>query len=416
MSNHRAKPDHSRRGGVAIFLAITLTMLIGFSALGTEIVYLLYKQRQMQATASAAAFAGAVALMTGYPVAPATEAKAVATNAGFTNGANNVTVTVNNPPATGPNSSLSTAVEVIITQPQILPLSALFYAGSWVVSGRAVATAGNAANYCVLELNRAAAGAVSLTNGASLKLTSCGIAVNSTASPALTVSGATINATWVSVSGTISGSANITSTNPIKTLQPAVANPYASVAVPTYSGCTYTSVYENGGTNPTANPGTYCGSGLTMGGGGTVKMNPGTYIINGGSFGVQGGVTLTGTNVTVVLTGSGSTYATVTISNGANVTLTAPTSGALKGLVFFGDPAAPASNTNSFTGGANMILTGAVYFPSESVTYQNGTSTTSTCTQLIAWQMSFTGGSSFNNSCSLTGITAAGGSSSELVE
>ena len=43
-------------------VAVTLTALIGFAGLGTDVVFALNRQRQMQAVASAAAFSGAVAL------------------------------------------------------------------------------------------------------------------------------------------------------------------------------------------------------------------------------------------------------------------------------------------------------------------------------------------------------------------
>jgi hypothetical protein len=155
-----------------------------------------------------------------------------------------------------------------------------------------------------------------------------------------------------------------------------------------------------------------------MGNGGNVRMNPGVYIINGGTFSVQGGVTLIGTGVTIVLTGSGTnfTYTTVSIGNGANVTLSAPTTGPTAGLVFFQDPNAPSSGTNNFQGGASLKLTGALYFPSQTVIYANGTTSSSSCTQLIAASIQFQGGATFNSNCANTGVQAIGSSPSRLVE
>src|SRR5207244_6638906 len=95
-------------------------------------------------------------------------------------------------------------------------------------------------------------------------------------------------------------------------------------------------------------------NGLSVSSGNSVTLSPGTYIINGGSFSIAGNASISGNGVTIILTGSGSNYATASISGGADVTLTAPTSGALKGLAIFQDRNAPQPQNgnapNSFTG------------------------------------------------------------------
>jgi hypothetical protein len=257
-----------------------------------------------------------------------------------------------------------------------------------------------------------------LNNGVTITMTGCGMAINSAASPALSVSGgSTLNATGVSIVGSdsISGGGSINPSSGVKTAQPPVANPYSGTAAPSFGACNYINLTVLGYQNPTLSPGVYCG-GISMGSGGTVAMNPGVYYINGGSFSVGGGIAVTGTGVTIVLTGSGSNYATVSIANGTSVTLPAPTTGPTKGLVFYGDPAAPTTNVNTIAGGASLSLTGAMYFPTETVSYSNGSSTNATCTQLVAWRMSFTGGASFNSNCGSAGVSAIGGAPSQLVE
>jgi hypothetical protein len=148
-------------------------------------------------------------------------------------------------------------------------------------------------------------------------------------------------------------------------------------------------------------------------------MSAGVYVIAGnsnGGFTVAGGSQVTGTGVTIVLTGSGSNYATANINNGATVNLSAPSTGATAGLVFFADPNSPSTPGSTFGGGSQMTLTGALYFPSQTVNYQNGTNTTATCTQLIAWLIVFQGGASFNSNCANTGVGTIGASPSKLVE
>ena len=63
-----------------------------------------------------------------------------------------------------------------------------------------------------------------------------------------------------------------------------------------------------------------------------------------------------------------------------------------------------------------MTLTGALYFPSQLVCYSNGASTTATCSKLIAWQISFGGGASFNSNCTGKGVPSIAGAPSKLVE
>ena len=55
-------------------------------------------------------------------------------------------------------------------------------------------------------------------------------------------------------------------------------------------------------------------------------------------------------------------------------------------------------------GGGTQNVTGAIYFPRETVQYSGGSSVGgSNCTQLIADQINFTGGSTFNSSCASAG-------------
>ena len=94
----------SRRGSVVIVMAIALPVTIGMLGLGAEITFLMYKQRQMQSAADAAAFGGATAVQLGHPAA-AVEALGTTGFLGFVQGAAGVTVAVNNPPLSGPSAA-----------------------------------------------------------------------------------------------------------------------------------------------------------------------------------------------------------------------------------------------------------------------------------------------------------------------
>jgi hypothetical protein len=411
-----------RRGSVAITIGVSISVLIGMVGLGTEITFVMYKQRQMQSAADSAAHGAATALSKGNPVNYALEAKAIAATGGFVDGAGGVVVTVNKPPASGNNTANADAVEVIVTQPQTLQLVSLFSDAAFNVGARAVAVKGTTGNFCVLTTDTSSTTGITINNGARVTLDSCGVAANGTGSSALTVSGgARLETQSVSVSGgvKVNNGGQITSEEPIEESQPAKADPYAAINAPAPAGCAWTNKAYNWHpvTPQQVMPGTFCG-GLSVGGGTTVNFNPGVYYIKSGTLTFGGGAKITGTGVTFVLTNnSNSNYATVNIGNGTDVTLSAPTSGLTSGIVFFGDRAAPSGKSNTFGGGAKMELTGAVYSPTRRVVYDNGASNSATCLQLIAWRVRFMGGSRFNNDCDSAGTSPiTGGTATTLVE
>ncbi|WP_088344411.1 MULTISPECIES: pilus assembly protein TadG-related protein [Rhodomicrobium] len=411
------------RGSVAIMIGLAMTGLMGMVALGTEVTFIIYKQRQMQTIADGAAIGAAVALAKGNPTDYAMEARAIAATGSFVDGASGVVVTVNKPPATGSNVSTAGAVEVIVVQPQTLKLVSVLSSAVFNVTARSVAIKGTGGGFCVLTTDTTSGTGFSVSNGATVNLNQCGGAVNSSGSAALSVTGGSaLNAKSMSVKGqsSVSGGGAVTisgTPNTVQINQAVTADPYASVAMTTPTGCANTNkVIAYSASVQTLNAGTYCG-GLAIGNGANVKLNAGVYYIKTGSFAVTGGSTVNGTGVTIVMTKNTSGYATTSIGNGSNVTLSAPTSGTFAGIVFFGDRTAPTTGINSFIGGSTTNFTGALYFPTQQVIYSNGTSTVATCTQLVAYRVQFTGGASFNSNCGSAGTSAIGGAAaSQIVE
>ena len=171
------------------------------------------------------------------------------------------------------------------------------------------------------------------------------------------------------------------------------------------------------------NPGTYCG-GLTFGSSGhgngsdTYNLRAGVYYVVGGMLTINSSANLTGTGVTFVLTGNAlgqSGYARLKINGNSTVHLTAPTSGPFGGLVFFQDRNAPFSSNstcgngnaqNKINGGADQLITGAIYFPNQSICFTGNSSTSGVgqCTQIIGRTLDFTGNSEIRLSCDGTGI------------
>jgi Flp pilus assembly protein TadG len=176
----------SRQGAVAIHMGLITVAMIGMGALASEIGFVTYKHRQMQSAADAAAFGAAIAKSKSADFT--IQADGLAAQVGFVNGANGVTVTVNNPPATGPNTANPAAVEVIIQQPQTLTAVGLFGSGVFNLGVRSVATA-SGSPACALQLTPSANPGVTISNGAIVNLKQCGLQVCSTGGTALSMSG-----------------------------------------------------------------------------------------------------------------------------------------------------------------------------------------------------------------------------------
>jgi hypothetical protein len=203
-------------------------------------------------------------------------------------------------------------------------------------------------------------------------------------------------------------------TTPV-TRSSAVADPYADLTVDTPSSCDQTGYKSKAQKTVTLDPGNYC-SGFTVSAQSTVNLNSGTYYINGGDFKVNGGGTLTGSDVTIVLTGSGSDYATMTINGGAVVSLSAPTSGEYAGVVVMQDRNAPSSGSNKLNGGSTTEFSGAVYFPSQPVEFTGGNSTGGGCTRLVALTIDIKGNADLQNQCDGLSIASQSAARPALVE
>jgi Flp pilus assembly protein TadG len=415
-----------REGGVAVLTAMSLTSLLGFAGLGTEATLWYVAKRNMQGASDAAAFTAKTASIAGQGSTQFTAAaKAVAAQYGYVDGNNGIVVAVNNPPLNGAFAGNASAIEVVITQPQQMLFSRLFLSSGVSVSARAVANStggggGAAGNGCVLTLQTGNVTDLINTGTAALNISTCDIYVNSSSSSALTLTGSSqINARSAYISGnyTRSGSAQFNASQGINTGVNPIADPYANVQVPSYSGCNRnnTSLVSqttlNVDASTTGGVYVFC-NGLTMAGQSTLNLAPGIYVIDRGSLTVSGGSAINApSGVTIILTSStGSGYGTVTIAGGNTLDISAPTTGPTAGLALFQDRHAPSTSSNSLTGGTSQTIQGAVYFPNEPITYSGGTGNTpATCTQLVALRATFVGNSQLNSNCSGSGVASIGG-------
>ena len=393
----------SRRGQVIVLVCISLVAMMGMIGVVTDFAFMQHQRNMMQTAADSAAMAGSQELSYGDMAAAG---KADAARNGYTDGASSVTVTINNPPSTGPNAANSAYVEAIVSKPEPTYFMRALGVGTLTVSARAVAYEGNGPN-CIYVIDPAASGALSINGNVSI-LSSCGLLVDSSSSSGLTAVGNdTISATTIGVVGnyTSNGSVSFTPTPKIGVI--AATDPLAHVQAPTVGSCAHTNLSLNNagssGTPYQLYPGTYCG-GITLHGSTDLNFNPGTYVFAGGGIDVHGNSVMTGTGVTFYLTSGTGGYAGVTLNGTSQVNFSAPTTGPLAGILFFQDRSIPTSGAGStITGNSSSSFDGALYFPTTTLSF-NGNSSSNGYSIVVADKLTLSGNSSLgSNYTSLNG-------------
>jgi Flp pilus assembly protein TadG len=403
--------SRNERGSMSVMIAIGLTVLLGFAALGVDVSLWLRAKNDVQAAADAAANSVAAAASAGNPAGRLTaEANTAAAASGFQNGMNGVTVTLNHPPASGAHAGNANAYEVIITAPQKVYLASVMRgATAPIVKGRAVAllVAGTPAptfNTCILGLSPLPSNIDVTANGNTVVTANgCDVDADSPSSSSInTNGGGSIHAANVRTVGGVSGG-NIFVTGGIYTQQGSIPDPYAGLQMPstgsTGSGNWNGPVHNTGTGNP---PVMMINGDVNVRG--NTTLDPGIYIINNGSFKDPGQSTVTGNGVTIILTSSNpaSDNGVFSVTGQGGLNITAPTSGPTAGIALWADKNLP-NKEDTFAGGTTSNLVGAIYLPSHDVKYAGNSGTTSKCMQLVAYNIIFTGTSSFNHNCNGVG-------------
>ncbi len=383
----------SSDGGVAPMLALAALPLFGFVGAGIDFSRASAARTSMQAALDAAA------LMMAKDAKNVDSAQLTANAATYFN-ANFQNSEVGNlsPTVSASSTSAGYAVNMTVTGQIKTRFMGIIGFSVMNLTARTKATSNADGLGCVLALDVHMSGSATAQGSNTTVLNGCSLYDNSDSATAMTVGGsAHITTLSVGVVGNLTGASSITTTNGIQTGIGAVADPYANSAYPAFFSCTAQNFKAN--KDQTISPGVYCG-GITINAGTTVTMQPGIYYLDGGSLQVNGGATLTGSQVTLVFTSKNvSGYATATINGNATINLTSPPTGSTAGIVVFGDRNMPTGTSFKFNGGSTQYLGGAIYVPTGDVSFSGGAGTRTSCTQLIARSVTFTGNSQFALNC-----------------
>ena len=372
---------------VATIFALTLPIVVGAAGFGVETSYWYYNSLRLQATADAAAYAGALEQISGSDKPTIV---AAATQSAATNWLGSGTIVVNTPPASGPNTAKK-AVEVIVRQNLDRMFTAIFTQGQVPEQARAVALITNASKSCMTALDQTASQAALFSGNTTVKVTGCVVMSNSNATDSIQLQGsASLQVDCLIAAGGVSLSNPVTTVcaAPITQALPA-ADPFADLPTPAASNpC-------QNDNKPTLSPGTYC-SGMTLKG--NVTLSPGVYVVQG-DLKINANAAIIGSGVTIFMSGS----STVSMNGTASVKLSAPTSGAYSGVLFYGDRTGN-SASSTFNGTADSLLTGAIYFPRQQVNYLGNFSGNSGCTQVVANTIQWSGSTTINQDCTSLGM------------
>jgi Flp pilus assembly protein TadG len=382
----------NRRGNVAIIFAMSMPLVVGGLGFGVETGYWYYQQLRLQQAADAAAYAAGLELRGGksYQVVLAT-ASAAAQQNGYDPAGSGASLQVHTPPTSGGFQNAS-SVEVELARNEQRFFSQLISSGPVTTTARSVSTFTNASNACVLALDPIASRAANFSGNGTTTLSGCSVMANSLAADAVNVQGSSLlTTTCVMAGGGVSANGGLTMTgctSPMTNLPP-VADPFASLVEPLDTGNCRNS---NGAT---LQPGRYC-NGLNLNG--NVNLNPGTYIISGGTFRINANAVITGTGVTIYLANDASTQ----FNGNATINLSAPTSGSLSGILFFGSRTNTSGNT--LNGTASSHLTGNIYTPGQPVDYLGNFSGLNGCTHIVGKTVQWTGNTTVGVNCTAYGM------------
>lgn len=395
-------------GAIAVLAALTTPLLLAAAALGAEGGYAYFKHISMQTASDMAAISGAVAYAANAnPDVAKFEAAAVAASLGYVDGVNGTTVAITSPSTGAFTVSLSLAQQPMLAK-------SIFTKSFYTIAARSTARAGSGSAGCILALNTTASPAITYNGNTQVTLVGCSVYSNSGAANSINNAGsASMVADDVYAVGGISAS-NLTATlHPNST---PLADPYAYVKAATIN-CPATPLPSVITGPATIQPGTYC-SGLKLKSG-NITMAAGTYYVVGGAFEVQNAAVVDATSGVTIVTAMYNNYLySSSITGGATFNLTAPTFGEYAGIAFYADRSIPTSVniTQGFTGQANMTVNGAIYAPTSTVTYAGGSNGAGGCTQIVAQTIKLTGGTTLSSVCSGRGTKTIGGGQTALVD
>jgi hypothetical protein len=249
------------------------------------------------------------------------------------------------------------------------------------VTATALRSAAQTAAPCIYVLDPNGSQALLVNSGAQINAPGCEIAVKSNGTPAgMFNSGSKLDFKRVCMQGA-KVTQNSTVVANLALNCSSAADPYAGqLPTPASSACTFSNGnYNNATVNLT--PGVYCGWFNFNNSSARVNFAPGVYVIKNGGWNVNGG-TWTGKGVTFYFADTSK----IQFNSGISATLSAPTSGTYKDLLFYEAANLPKSDF-IFNDSVANNLTGVIWLPSRTVTWNAKSGVASDSLTLVTWRL-----------------------------
>ena len=400
-----------RRGNAILIAGAALPMLVGAAGLATDSIQWVLWKRELQRAADSAALAGV------YAKAENIESVSTAVTADLAQNNNHtgVSLLTGYPAITFPTSSVWTnGVAVELRIQKRLGFSSLFLSAAPTIKASATAAMVPSLNACAWALNKTTNPSVTIGGSSNTNL-GCPVISDSTGCPAVAVNGTSYNFTAdkVAAVGCLPSSINgVTSLMPHYLSQ---ADPFAgqfSTDVP--SGMTCSTHLPTNNNNNHVTPGCYTNSGngnnnpfhLT----GSVVLDPGVYYLNNIDFDTTGGATVTGNNVTIILTGT--TPGSIQTNGNSTVQLSAPSATGCgivaeggvnvntcdyKNMLIIQSANATTDNANVINGNNTSSFDGAIYMPKGQISFSGSSADSTKCLMVVGNTLNFTGNTNLQN-------------------
>jgi Flp pilus assembly protein TadG len=344
--------DHSAGLSVAFGLALGAIVLAGGAAL--DIANASNQRFRLQAVADSAAIAGAREFRLGNTNEKVIRDAMVSyAKAGLGDHADQVTI---DPAA---DATARTASVTLSAQPLTYIIHFFRSERSLPVKVTASARMTGGSPICVVGLEVAQNQTVELEKTAKLSAPGCAVYSNSKKSDGLVAkNSASMVANFIcSAGGKEAGGAGSFMPTP-RTDCPVLPDPLLSRPLPSPGPCVKTN-YVVKSVMETLSEGTYCG-GLTIEDKAIVTLNPGIYIFKDGPLLVKNGGRLTGVNVNLHFSGGS---AIMKLEEQTVVSLTAPKSGSMAGLLITEGRANPLQQQFEIYSNDTRMLLGTIYLP-----------------------------------------------------
>jgi len=356
-------------GGVMVYFAFILPILLGVGALAIDLSYLYFMKGRLQNTADAASFAGALDL----PDQDAAKLSALQLTEDNMRASVHGMVLANSDILFGnwSDASVFTADDTPINAIQVTTRRSddngnavgLFLARTMGINTANViavsVSALDTSPVCMLSLDPSAADAIMLDSNATITTNDCSVYANSNHRRGINVrANAYLEADNICVNGDYSGREQDFSQSP-STGCGVLEDPLADLAPPTFSGCDYTNeVFDNRTTTiPNyGDPVVFCG-GLNINNNSEVDFEPGIYVIDGGPFEIDSNAIVNAEGVTFYFTNDG--Y--IDFRSNTEVTFSAPIDGDTAGIIFFQDR--DDNSIHTFNSNTVGNLEGTIYLP-----------------------------------------------------